>query len=175
MILNVSTNILEECYFRKVERAEILKNNYTPTGGWDFDWAKPISLSFEVYALITKSSPEIVQGLIAVRPNYDEIYKCVDIDILESAPQNKKYNKKKLNMNRSYVNIGKCLVAFSCAYSVEVSLEGYVQLTSKTSKITFYEELGAKNTYGQNMVLYDSDAKILIEEHLQGGIKWLDV
>lgn len=173
MIFNLETNKLEECYFRKVERAEIIENNYRPQGGWDFDWVKPISLSFEVYALVTKSFPEIVQGLIAVKPNFDEIFMCVDIDILESAPKNKKYNKKKLNTNRNYLNVGKCLVAFSCAYSVEVGLLGYVQLTSKTSKMKFYDELGAKTSWGQLMMFYDEDAKILIDEHLQGGIKWL--
>ncbi|MEX3625366.1 hypothetical protein [Viridibacillus arvi] len=171
MLFNVETNKFEECFFRKVERDEIY--NYRAKNGWTFDWLKPITQSFEVYAIISATTPELIEGLIAVKANFDKDFLCVDIDIVESSPNNRKVVNGNLNKNRKYTEVGKCLIAFACAYSVFVGLDGYVQLTSKTSKFEYYKELGAKNTSGQAMMFYGKDAKILIEKHLHGGIKWL--
>lgn len=83
--------------------------------------------------------------MIALKPNYDEACRCVDVEIIESAPRNKKELNQKLNNNRKYAGIGKCLVAFACQYSIDKGLDGFIALTSKTSKIPFYRDLGAKS------------------------------
>jgi hypothetical protein len=172
MIIDAKTNQLVDVYFRKVERKEITGKNYRPKGGWSFDWLKPLTHSFEIYGIVTEDYPDEIQGLIALKPNYDPEYRCVDVDIIESAPHNKKMLKGILNTNRKYIGVGKCLVAFACEYSIQKGLEGFVQLTSKSSKIDFYMNLGGIPTYGQNIMFTDSSAMKLSKMHFPGGIKW---
>ena len=172
MITDVKTGNSVNFYFRKVEHDEITDNQYRPTGGWDFDWLKPITHSFEVYGLVTKNFSHEIQGLIALMPNYDPDFKCVDIEIIESAPANKKIVNGLDNPNRRYDGIGKCLVAFACQYSLDKELEGFVELTSKTSKLDFYLNLGGTPTYGQNVMFSKHVAKHLSKKYFPGGIQW---
>ncbi|WP_027415697.1 hypothetical protein [Aneurinibacillus terranovensis] len=172
MLIEVKTDTEVEFYFRKVSREEIVKRQYSPKGGWEFRWLKPLSQSFEIYGLVTEKYPTDVQGLIAARPNYDEDFLCVDVDIIESSPKNKKMIKGKINPNRTYIGVGKCLVAFACQYSIDKGLEGFVELTSKSSKYELYKELGAYQTYGQSMVFSDIAANQLAQIYFPEGVKW---
>ena len=90
MIFNAETNQLVNYYFKKIERSEIIEKKYTPKGGWAFNWLKPLTHSFEIYGIVTEEYPNTIQGLIALKPNYDEAFRCVDVEIIESAKQNKK-------------------------------------------------------------------------------------
>ncbi len=85
--------------------------------------------------MVTEVYPSDIQGLIALKPNYDEAYRCLDVEIIKSTPNNKQIIKGKTNSKRTYIGVGKCLVAFSCQYSIDKELEGFVELTSKSSKI----------------------------------------
>jgi len=172
MIVNVESNQLVDCYFKKIERAEIIAKKYTPRGGWAFNWLKPLTHSFEIYGIVTEEYPDMIQGLIALKPNYDEAFRCVDVEIIESAPHNKKMINKKENTNRIYVGVGKCLVAFACQYSLDKGLEGFIEFTAKTSKIDFYQNLGAISTYGQSMMIPDKAAIRLAKQYFSGGVKW---
>ncbi|MFD1848873.1 hypothetical protein [Oceanobacillus bengalensis] len=172
MIVNVETNLLVDCYFKKVERSEIIEKKYSPKGNWAFNWLKPLTHSFEIYGIVTEEYPDMIQGLIALKPNYDEAFRCVDLEIIESAPHNKKLVNKRENVNRKYIGAGRCLVAFACQYSLDKGLEGFVELTSKTSKIDFYQDLGAVSTYGQNMMIADNVALDLAKQYFPGGVKW---
>ena len=173
MIINVETDELVHCYFKKIDRIEIIGKEYSPRGGcWVFDWLKPLTHSYDIYGIITEEFPNIVQGLIALKPNYDEAYRCVDVEIIESAPHNKKELNKKINNDRNYVGVGKCLVAFACQYSIDKGLEGFIALTSKTPKIPFYRDLGAISIYGQQM-MFDADVSVhLAKQYFTGGVKW---
>ncbi|MFF2532434.1 hypothetical protein ACFVS2_26565 [Brevibacillus sp. NPDC058079] len=172
MILDTTTNQIVTCFFRKVERAEIKSNRYHPKGGWDFDWLKPITHSFDVFGIVTEEYPGEVQGLIALKPNYDEDYRCVDVELIESAPRNKKEIKGIPNPDRKYIGVGKCLVAFACEYSFGKGLEGFIELTSKTSKFDFYGSLGAVPTFSQNMMIDDKTAIQLTKKYFKGGVQW---
>ncbi|GGM43319.1 hypothetical protein GCM10011351_31610 [Paraliobacillus quinghaiensis] len=172
MIYDVNTHKIIGCYFREVKREEIIHNNYNPKGGWSFNWLKPITHSFEVYGLVTEDYPDLIQGLIALKSNYDEAFRCVDIDIIESAPQNKKVVKGEENNHRRYIGVGRCLVAFACEYSLSAGLEGFIELTSKSSKIDFYQDLGACSTYGQNMMITGDRAIELAKCYFSGGVQW---
>ncbi|QKY68415.1 hypothetical protein [Lentibacillus sp. CBA3610] len=107
-----------------MEREEIIEKKYNPEGGWSFHWLKPVTHFFNVYGLVTAEYPNSVQGLIALKPNYDDAFRCVDIDIIESSPHNKKMVHGVNNEKRKYVGIGRCLVAFACEYSINQGLEG---------------------------------------------------
>lgn len=167
MILNAETKELVDCFFKKIDRDEIVKKKFTPSGGWAFNWLKPFTQSFEIYGIVTEECPNMIQGLIALKPNYDEDFRCVDVEIIESAPYN-----KKVTDNRLYIGVGRCLVAFACQYSLDKGLEGFVEFTSKTSKIPFYKELGAVTIYGQNMMINDEAALNLAKQYFSGGVKW---
>jgi len=172
MIINVETNLLVDCYFKKVDRSEIIEKKYSAKGNWIFNWLKPLTHSFEIYGIVTEEYPDMIQGLIALKPNYDEAFRCVDVEIIESAPYNKKLVNKRENIHRKYVGVGRCLVAFVCQYSLDKGLEGFIELTSKTSKIDFYHELGAVSTYGQHMMITDDVALNLAKQYFSGGVKW---
>lgn len=102
MIVNLQTEQEINVFFKEMERKEIREKNHISDGKWKFDWQKPFTQGFEVYGLMTEEYPEIIQGLIALKPNFDEDYLCVDIDILESAPHNKK-NEWKTTEFKSYI------------------------------------------------------------------------
>jgi hypothetical protein len=94
-----------------------------------------------------------LQGLVAVKENYNEEFLCLELEIVESAPQNKKMAKGHINKNRLYCNIGKTLIAFACRYSLKDPItEGYVEFTSKTSKLDLYASLGAEYKGYQDML-----------------------
>lgn len=74
----------------------------------------------------------------------------------------------------SNLGVSKCLVAFARQYSQSKGLEGFVEFTSKTSKMKFYRDLGAVSTYGQNMMITDDVALDLTNQYFSGGVKWWD-
>ena len=110
--------------------------------------------------------------MIALFPNTDPEFRCIDVDIVESAPQNKKCLNNKLNKNRLYKGVGKALIAFACGYSFICGLDGFVALTSKTSKYSFYNSMGAKRTFGQSVYFPTNSAKQLTERYLPGSVQW---
>lgn len=82
-------------------------------------------------------------------------------------------NKGHINKHRHYSNIGKTLVAFACWYSLKGPLtEGYVEFTSKSSKLMMYASLGAKDKGHQDMMFYPENSFDLVAKYLEGGVKW---
>jgi hypothetical protein len=108
--------------------------------GWLFDWRIPIATDFQVHALFTTSQPATVQGLIALRPNHKPDFLCVEIMNVESA-----YHNKAINPDRKYAGVGEHLMAFACKISFNEKLDGFVQFTSKTTTIPFYQRIGAQH------------------------------
>ncbi|ESU34237.1 hypothetical protein G3A_02080 [Bacillus sp. 17376] len=119
------------------------------------------------------SDDNSLQGLVAIRENYDEDFRYMEMEIVESAPQNKKFNKGHINQNRQYSNIGKILIAFVCWYSLKDPItEGFVEFTSKTSKMPLYISLGAKEKGYHDMVFYPEDSLRVVANNIPGGVKW---
>ncbi|MFT8323248.1 MAG: hypothetical protein ABF649_20480 [Bacillus sp. (in: firmicutes)] len=167
MLIHNKTGEQVECYFKRVTEDEIKSNRYIPMNDGAFQWLKPLSQGYEIFSLVVKDQSDIAQGLIAVKPNAHPDFMCLDIDIVESAP-----HSKRMSRNREYVGVGKDLLAFACAYSFEQGLDGYVELTSKTSNIKFYEQMGAQTSYGHQLYFDTISASELIKKFLPGGVKW---
>lgn len=166
-----NTDIKEHAVeFVKLSRGVIKAGNYNPGGGWAFNWLKSFSQGYDVYALVLKETPNITEGLIALNENHDPDFMCVDVDIIESAPHNKKISNGKINSSRKLEGVGKMLVAFACKYSMDNGLDGYVELTSKSSKIPFYKELGAERASGHNFIFNTYSATKLVSEYFKGGV-----
>ncbi|MCM3067122.1 hypothetical protein M3568_11895 [Priestia flexa] len=168
-----------EYYFRKVGKEEIKEKGYLPDEGWEFNWLRPLTHKYEVFGLITKERPDEVEGLIAVMLNDDPDFMCVDIEILESAPRNKKEIKGYSNLRRMYIGVGRCLIAFACQYSLDNGFDGYVGLAAKTSKMELYESMGAMavNGYGfdtgaQGYMFTQGAALNIVKEYFPGGVLW---
>ncbi|MBT2757909.1 hypothetical protein J7E71_18690 [Mesobacillus foraminis] len=172
MLIDVETNKAVPFYFRRVERTEIKKNMYLPDNGWDFNWLHPISHGFEVYGLVTESNYDFVEGMIALKQNPDPDFMCIDIDIVESSPTNKKLIKGHPNLRRKHLGVGRCLIAFACQYSLDKGFDGYVGLTSKTSKFPFYESMGAIHTFGQRYMFNDIASQQITRTYFPGGVLW---
>lgn len=151
--------------FTRLERRDIVERQLNTRGGWAFNWLKPYSQDYEVHAMVLEEKPVIIQGLIALRGNDDPDFMCIDVELIESAPQNKKMINGKTNPNREFFNCGKILVAYACLYSFRKGYEGYVELTSKSSKMSFYESLRAKQTYGQNFLFNTVSANRLVTKY----------
>ncbi|RIW32547.1 hypothetical protein D3H55_13260 [Bacillus salacetis] len=172
MLLDAATNKPVVYYFREVGKEEIKGNRYLADFGWEFNWLHPISHEFRVFGLVTNNNPDFVEGLIALKENPDEDFLCVDVDIIESAPQNKKFIKGVPNLERSHINVGRVLIAFACWYSLDKGFDGYVGLTSKSSKYLFYFSMGAKQTFGQHFMFDNAAASKLVEQYFPGGVLW---
>lgn len=137
---------------------------------WNFDWRRPFVNGFKVFGLFVSGQ---LQGLIAVKENYDPDFLCLDLDIVESAPQNKKLIHGKTNNNRSYHEVGKTLIAFACWYSLKDSkTDGYVEFTSKSNKIPLYQSLGARGKGYNDMIFYPEDSLKMVATYLKGGVRF---
>ncbi|HDX9577011.1 TPA: hypothetical protein ROX88_000482 [Bacillus pseudomycoides] len=172
MLKEMASNKEVVYYFRRIEKEEIKQNKYLPDNGWDFNWLHPISHNFEVYGLVTELYPDSVEGLIALKQNNDPDFLCVDIDIVESAPKNKKEIKGYANVQRIYKGVGRCLIAFACQYSLVSGLDGYVGLTSKSSKFSFYESMGATPVSNQFYMFNTFASQKLVQKYFPGGVLW---
>ncbi len=141
------------------------------------EWIMPFYHSYtkgnQVFALVTVEEPDAYQGLIALSENHDSDFLCVDLDIIESANHNKKeYPPGVLNKHRRYSGVGINLIAFACQYSIDCNLEGFVLLTSKSSKYELYEKLGAVHLFGQQMMFNSETGKRIAKTYLPGGVPW---
>lgn len=161
--------------FKEMNRVELTYYNVKKGNNkdeWDFEWRKPFIHDLKVFGIFVLGDKSL-QGLIAIRENYDEDFRCLELEIVESAPQNKKMNKGHLNNIRKYIGIGKTLIAFACWYSLKDPItEGYVEFTSKTSKMQLYFSLGAKDKGHQDLVFYPKDSLNVVAKYLHGGVKW---
>ncbi|MCK6259561.1 hypothetical protein LCY76_23615 [Fictibacillus sp. KIGAM418] len=171
MIIDAVTKRRVDVYFREVTKEEIRANKYNKRGGWAFNWLTPLKDGFRVFALITETEPEVAQGLIAMRALHDPDFNCVHLENIEAAPQNKRFlGPKGFNNAQRYENVGKCLVAFACQYSLDQGLEGYVELIAKNSVLQFYSDLGGI-PFGRKVIFDERGALRLIRKHFPGGAK----
>ena len=123
---------------------------------WLFKWQEQVQLSDrEIYKLVIKNNPKIIQGLISLSDQGDHIY----LHLIESA----KFNKGK---SKLYTGVPGNLVAFACKISFEKGYEGYLAFDAKTALIKHYEEtLYATHFKGTKMMIETPAAKRLINQY----------
>jgi hypothetical protein len=120
---------------------------------WQFKWQEQLKLTGrEVYKLVIKDNPKIIQGLISLSYQGDHIY----MHLIESA----KFNKGKTKI---YTGVPGNLVAFACKLSFEKSYDGYLAFDAKTALVKHYQEtLFATHFRGTKMMIETPAANRLI-------------
>lgn len=130
----------------------------TKKNKWNFDWKIEYdNIEKEVYKLVIKSSPKVIQGIISItiEDNY------IEMNLLESAPFN-------IGKEKVYKGVPGNLVAFVCKSSFQKGFEGYVGFTAKTKLIDHYKKsLGATHFAGQRMFIETIAAKALVFKYFK--------
>jgi hypothetical protein len=123
---------------------------------WQFDWAQELrGKGREVYKLVTRKNPSVIQGLISLAERYDHIF----IYLLESAPFN-------IGQKKIFDGVAGNLVAFGCKKSFATGYEGCVAFEAKTRLIKHYEEtLGAQRSSANRMFIDTREAHILVRKY----------
>ena len=125
---------------------------------WQFKWQEQIKLTDrEVYKLVIKNNPKIIQGLISLSYQGDHIY----MHLIESA----KFNKGKAKI---YAGVPGNLVAFACKLSFEMGYDGYLAFDAKTALIKHYQEtLFSTHFKGTKMMIETPAANKLINQYFK--------
>ena len=109
----------------------------------------------QIFKLVLRQQPDIIQGLICFEKKNDHIF----MHLIETAPHN--YGKEK-----KYFGVAGNLVAFGCKLSFEYGFGGYVSFKAKTKLVEHYEKtLGAKLLFGQLMELNTNASIKLINQY----------
>ncbi|MED1865857.1 hypothetical protein P4V41_20610 [Fictibacillus nanhaiensis] len=174
MIIDIRTGQTVNERFKALNREDLITYDIKKAkDSWQFDWKRPFSRDSIVFGLFAEGENR-VQGLLALYPNNDPDFLCVDLDWVESAPHN-----KRIALDRKYVGVGKTLVSFACWYSLE-HFDGHVMLSSKSSKVPLYLGMGAlhggfqsEEEGGHPMIFYPQSSKKNVERYLLGGVTWI--
>jgi hypothetical protein len=123
---------------------------------WQFKWQEQIKLNDrDIYKLVIKDNPKVIQGLISLSDRGDHIY----MHLIESA----KFNKGK---SKIYTGVPGNLVAFACKLSFEKGYDGYIAFDAKTILIKHYQEtLFATHFKGTKMLIETPAANRLINQY----------
>jgi hypothetical protein len=126
--------------------------------GWNFNWKSELDNNLnEVFKLTIINNPEIIQGVLSIRKEYDHIF----MNLLENAPYN-------IGQNKLYEGVAGNLVAFACKLSFQNGFDGFVAFTAKTKLIQHYESsLGAKHFGSHRMIIETHAAKSLVEKYFK--------
>jgi len=149
------------------ETGEVLKTLVVPVteadlhsihkkAGWLFDWKSEfLQPERQVCKLITEGEPNAIQGLVSFEKDEGFMY----MSLIESSPFN-------LGKGKKYLGVAANLVAYVCKLSMEHGFGGVISFDSKTALISHYEKtLGAVRVSGSGMVIFEKDAKILIDKY----------
>lgn len=152
-IENVITGESFETEFCRVANSREIKKT-----DWIFDWHKELKEKHnEVYKMATVENKHIIQGLVSLRADD----RFVSVGIVENA----KFNRGK---EKIYLGVGGNLFAFACLKSKELSFDGYVGFTAKTSLIDYYAKtLGAEVALGQRMYIGEEAAEKLMQQYFK--------
>ncbi|MCY7411163.1 MAG: hypothetical protein LH473_12895 [Chitinophagales bacterium] len=123
---------------------------------WQFNWQGQIKLTDrEVYKLVIKDNPKIIQGLISLSDKGDHIY----MHLIESV----KFNKGKTKI---YAGVPGNLAAFACKLSFAKGYESYLAFDAKTVLVNHYQEtLYATHFRGTKMMIETLAANRLINQY----------
>ena len=125
---------------------------------WRFKWQEQLKLNDrEIYKLVIKDNPKIIQGLISLTDQGDHIY----MHLIESA----KFNKGKTKI---YAGVPGNLVAFACKLSYAKGYEGYLAFDAKTVLVKHYQDtLYATHFRGTKMMIETPAANRLINQYFK--------
>ena len=125
---------------------------------WQFKWQEQLKLNDrEIYKLVIKDNPKIIQGLISLTDQGDHIY----MHLIESA----KFNKGKTKI---YAGVPGNLVAFACNLSYTKGYEGYLAFDAKTVLVKHYQDtLYATHFRGTKMMIETPAANRLINQYFK--------
>ncbi|MEI6091641.1 MAG: hypothetical protein WCR42_14390 [bacterium] len=125
---------------------------------WLFDWHSQLELNDrQVYKLVIKGNPDIIQGLLCLSDRGDHIY----MNLIESA----KFNRGK---DKIYLGVPGNLVAFTCKLSFEKGYDGFIAFDAKTALIKHYEEtIFATHFKGTRMFIETTSAMKLVNQYFQ--------
>lgn len=133
----------------KIEELKTLKK------AWKFDWNQEFSSGNQVYKLVIRTAPEVIQELLSICDKGDHIF----MNLLESAPHN-------FGKNKIYEGVAGNLVAFACQVSFEKGYGGIVAFEVKTKLIEHYKlTLKAQLFAGNKMFIDEKPALLLIEKY----------
>jgi hypothetical protein len=119
---------------------------------WEFEFAQP---ERQVYKLIAEKETDTIQGLIS----FEEMREHVYMHLIENAPFN-------LGRGKKYLGVCPNLTAYCCKRSKELGFDGELAFKSKTALISHYEKtLGAVHIGGGRMIIYEEDAKKLLDKY----------
>jgi hypothetical protein len=125
---------------------------------WKFKWQEQVKLTGrEIYKLVIRENPQIIQGLISLSDQGDHIY----MHLIESA----KFNKGKTKI---YAGVPGNLVAFACKLSFDKGYDGYLAFDAKTVLVKHYQEtLFATHFKGTKMMIETPAANQLINQYFK--------
>ncbi|WP_132055691.1 hypothetical protein [Pseudocnuella soli] len=123
---------------------------------WLFDWKREgRNATRQVFKLVIKGNPDIIQGLISLQDRGDHIFMA----LIESA----KFNR---GVKKVYLGVPGNLVAFACKFSFERGYDGYVSFESKSKLIEHYSKsLGASVLFGNIMAIDTRAASKLVTQY----------
>lgn len=125
---------------------------------WLFKWKEQVKLTDrEIYKLVIKDNPKIIQGLISLSDRGDHIY----MHLIESA----KFNKGKQKL---YAGVPGNIVAFACKLAFEKGYDGYLAFDAKTVLVKHYQEtLFATHFRDTKMMIETPAANRLINQYFK--------
>ena len=119
---------------------------------FQFDFVA-ISKQYTVYKIHLESQPDIIQGLVAFRPQKGFLG-CVNMEI-------NGFNKHGIAL---YSGVGKSMVALCCKVSMDIGLGGFISFEAKNRLIPYYQRLGAYRIgNSKRMFIDDIGARKLID------------
>lgn len=159
----VSTGELVETTIRRISPTRAMCKN------WEFDWTRPERSGFEVYALRVKGD-RAIQGMIAMKNDPTNL--AVNVDIVESAPQNSPHNRLNTTGEKEYTGVGGHLFAEACRRSFEQGYDGFVYFKAKSRLVEYYERLlGAKLINArEHLMLIETKEALRLVERYYGGV-----
>ncbi|MET3846512.1 hypothetical protein ABIE48_000445 [Paenibacillus sp. OAE614] len=122
--------------------------------GWEqnFDWGvyfRPNEKS-DAYKLLAVGN-NFIEGAIAYHIDEDSVF----VDLLESAPSNRFYNR-----DREFKNVTDVLLGEACVQSFMAGKDGYVSFKPKTELYSYYERRFNAKYGGMGLMFLDNIAAL---------------
>ena len=155
---SIENSITSDVFDTELILLKLSDKKHIKKSDWLFDWQEQLmNTDREVYKLVIKGNPDIIQGLLCFTDRGDHIY----MNLIESAH----YNRGK---NKIYLGVPGNLVAFACKVSFEKGYSGFVAFDAKSSLIKHYQEtIFATHFKGTRMFIETSAAIKLINQYFK--------
>lgn len=136
-----------------IDSGELVK--LMKSGRFGFDWQAEVQN--EIYTLALEEKQEVV-GLMALKDIPAELR--LEIMLLETSVEN-------VGKSKVFEGIAGALIAFACRIAFLKGYQGFVSLTPKTDRITYYQQAYGFQSYGRQLALEGETALSLIKKYLE--------